>query len=227
MAKLACIATLLAAICGDATLAGQRDAVKRYWVSAGNSHISFVSESDSGTNFDVQLAPGQSLQVIERIGSGTFKGDYRVKTEDGRELILLATDYQNRQTTRTWLSAPTDKQLLFATAPDKLTLAVFAGDKDAMATQAKLREEARRKAAAQRASEAEAAATKAAVELRTRAAVGPPRIGMPPDAVRNGTWGDPISVRRTTTAAGVVERWEYGRGRILLFRDGLLASITE
>lgn len=56
----------------------------------------------------------------------------------------------------------------------------------------------------------------------------PIRIGMTKTQVVNDTaWGEPGSVNRTRTAAGVREQWVYGLKRFMYFDNGRLVAIQD
>ena len=54
------------------------------------------------------------------------------------------------------------------------------------------------------------------------------RLGMRPADVLNRThWGAPLTVNRTTTAAGVREQWVYSSKHYLYFTNGVLTAIQD
>ena len=57
--------------------------------------------------------------------------------------------------------------------------------------------------------------------------VGRVRIGMSKDQVINSGWGEAIDVKRSTTAIGTTERWNYGSGNALIFKNDILVEIQN
>lgn len=61
-----------------------------------------------------------------------------------------------------------------------------------------------------------------------QAARPPPKIGMTPnDILQRSRWGEPISIRRKTTATSVREVWIYSETTHLVFERGRVIEIVE
>ena len=82
------------------------------------------------------------------------------------------------------------------------------------------------KAAIIAAAEKKKAASRASAE-KTRLAKGRVKIGMSQKEVLASSWGKPVDVSRTTTAAGTREQWVYGNKNYLYFDHGILTAIQE
>jgi len=67
----------------------------------------------------------------------------------------------------------------------------------------------------------------AAARIAATLALRSPAIGMTPEEVLAGRWGEPLRVNSTTTKRGVREQWVYASGAYLYFRNGRLETIQQ